>query len=236
MKARFHNRTDAGRQLAQKLLSYAKRPDVIVLALPRGGVPVAYEVATVLQVPLDLCLVRKLGVPNHAELAMGAIARPDIRVLNSDIIASLNVSPQAIAQVTQQEEQELQRRDRCYRGQRPSPCLRDRTVILIDDGIATGSTLSAAIAALKQQAPARIVVAVPVAPASTAALIEQVVDQLVCLQLPENLYSISLWYEDFSQTSDDEVKQLLAKASSSLLALSAATSFNGVDPQGTSRW
>ncbi|NJL86633.1 MAG: phosphoribosyltransferase [Leptolyngbyaceae cyanobacterium SM1_1_3] len=212
MKERFHNRTEAGQQLAQALLRYANRPDVIVLTLPRGGVPVAYEVATTLQVPLDLCLVRKLGVPDRPELAMGAIASPDICILNHDIIDSLKLSAAAFAQVVRYEEQELARRDRCYRGDRPAPDLRDRIVIVIDDGVATGSTLRAAIAALKLQSPAQLIVAVPVAPQSTAKLLKQEVDDFVCLKQPEHLYSISLWYEDFSQTSDAEVKQLLSQA------------------------
>ncbi|WP_346290376.1 phosphoribosyltransferase [Sphaerothrix gracilis] len=218
MKERFHNRTDAGRQLAQKLSQYAQRPDVIVLALPRGGVPVAYEIATALQVPLDLCLVRKLGVPDRPELAMGAIASPNIRILNQEILASLDLSPQAVEQVTRHEQQELARRDRCYRGSRPFPHLRDRSVIVVDDGIATGSTIRAAIAAIKYQSPAQIIVAVPVAPSSTAAVLKPQVDNLVCLKLPDSLYSISLWYEDFSQTSDQEVQQLLSQAMTSTLA------------------
>ncbi|NEQ29785.1 MAG: phosphoribosyltransferase [Leptolyngbya sp. SIO4C5] len=218
MKERFHNRTDAGRQLAQKLSQYARRPDVIVLALPRGGVPVAYEIATALQVPLDLCLVRKLGVPDRPELAMGAIASPNIRILNQEIIASLDLSPQVVEQVTRHEQQELARRDRCYRGSRPFPPLRDRSVVVVDDGIATGSTIRAAIAAIKYQSPARIMVAVPVAPSSTAAVLKPQVDNLVCLKLPDSLYSISLWYEDFSQTSDQEVQQLLSQAMTSTLA------------------
>ena len=206
------NRTEAGRLLAKKLSAYANRPDVLVLGLPRGGVPVAFEVAKALNLPLDICLVRKLGVPGHKELAMGAIAMGGVMVLNDEVIKWRRISKQAIDAVAGRERLELGRRDRLYRGDRPIPDLRNRTVILIDDGIATGSTLRAAIAALGKLQPKSIVVAVPVAPPSTCNQLQAEVDEVVCLRTPEPLSSISLWYEDFSQTTDEEVRHLLARA------------------------
>ena len=206
------NRTEAGRLLAKKLTAYANRSDVLVLGLPRGGVPVAFEVAKALNLPLDICLVRKLGVPVHKELAMGAIAMGGVMVLNDEVIKWRRISRQAIDAVARRERLELRRRDRLYRGDRPIPDLRNRTVILIDDGIATGSTLRAAIAALRKLQPKSIVVAVPVAPPSTCNQLQAEVDEVVCLRTPEPLSSISLWYEDFSQTTDEEVRHLLAKA------------------------
>jgi putative phosphoribosyl transferase len=212
MTTKFRNRTAAGRLLATKLAMYANRSDTIVLALPRGGVPVAFEVAKVLHVPLDICLVRKLGVPDHKELAMGAIAMNGVLAINHSIIEKLGISRTTIDRVVAQEKQELARRDRIYRGDRPFPDLRDRTVILIDDGIATGATIRAAISAIRQSQCDRIVVAVPVAPAATCDELQAEVEQVVCLSNPEPLYSISYWYEDFSQTSDREVNQLLANS------------------------
>ncbi len=206
------NRTEAGRLLAKKLTAYANRSDVLVLGLPRGGVPVAFEVAKALNLPLDICLVRKLGVPGHKELAMGAIAMGGVMVLNDEVIKWRRISRQAIDAVARRERLELRRRDRLYRGDRPIPDLRNRTVILIDDGIATGSTLRAAIAALRKLQPKSIVVAVPVAPPSTCNQLQAEVDEVVCLRTPEPLSSISLWYEDFSQTTDEEVRHLLARA------------------------
>ena len=206
------NRTEAGRLLAKKLAAYANRSDVLVLGLPRGGVPVAFEVAKALNLPLDICLVRKLGVPGHKELAMGAIAMGGVMVLNDEVIKWRRISRQAIDAVARRERLELRRRDRLYRGDRPIPDLRNRTVILIDDGIATGSTLRAAIAALRKLQPKSIVVAVPVAPPSTCNQLQAEVDEVVCLRTPEPLSSISLWYEDFSQTTDEEVRHLLARA------------------------
>ncbi len=206
------NRTEAGRLLAKKLTAYANRSDVLVLGLPRGGVPVAFEVAKALNLPLDICLVRKLGVPGHKELAMGAIAMGGVMVLNDEVIKWRRISRQAIDAVARRERLELRRRDRLYRGDRPIPDLRNRTVILIDDGIATGSTLRAAIAALRKLQPKSIVVAVPVAPPSTCNQLQAEVDEVVCLRTPEPLSSISLWYEDFSQTTDEEVRRLLARA------------------------
>jgi putative phosphoribosyl transferase len=213
MKTTFRNRTEAGRLLAQRLSStYANRPDVLVLGLPRGGVPVAYEVARVLHAPLDICIVRKLGVPGHEELAMGAIASGDTIVLNESVVQSLRISQTAIERVTAAERQELERRDRLYRGTRPIPDLSHRTIILIDDGIATGSTIKAALSTIKQQQPDRIVVAVPVAPPDVCIELKAEADEVVCLLTPEWLYSISLWYEDFSPTTDEEVRYLLALA------------------------
>lgn len=210
--ARFHDRVDAGRQLAARLQHYANRPDVLVLALPRGGLPVGYEVAKALSVPLDICLVRKLGVPGHAELAMGAIASRGVRVLNYDIISQLKITGDAIDAVAARELRELQRRDRAYRGDRPQPEIGDRTVILVDDGIATGSTIRAAIKVLQSEHPARLIVAVPVAPPSLCEALKAEVDEVVCLLTPDDLYAISIWYDNFAQTTDDEVHQLLFSA------------------------
>ena len=208
----FRNRIEAGRLLAKRLkLNYANRSDVLVLGLPRGGVPVASEVAKVLHAPLDICIVRKLGVPGHKELAMGAIALRGIMVLNEDLARSLRISPEAIEQVATQERQELERRERIYRGDRPAPDLSHRTVILVDDGIATGSTIKAAISTIKQQQPERIVVAVPVAPPEVCRELKTQVDEVVCLLTPQWLSAISLWYDDFSPTTDAEVRHLLAR-------------------------
>ena len=210
---RFRNRSEAGRFLADKLKAYANRPDVLVLALPRGGVPVAYEVATALKAPLDVFLVRKLGVPGHEELAMGALGSGGVRVLNEDVVNYLHIPDEVIEQVAATEQQELERREKLYRGDRPVLDVRHRTVILIDDGLATGSTMRAAAVALRQQQPARIVVAVPVAAAETCNEFRSEVDEVVCGTTPEPFYAVGLWYEDFSQTSDDEVRELLARAS-----------------------
>lgn len=212
MTAKFRNRTEAGQMLASMLAIYANRSDVTILALPRGGVPVAFEVAKALQVPMDVCLVRKLGVPEHQELAMGAIAINDVLVINQSIVEKLNISQAKIDRAIALEKQELARRDRMYRGDRPFPSLGDLTVILIDDGIATGATLRAAISAIRQSNPAEIIVAVPVAPKSTCTELLSEADRVICLKKPELLNSISAWYEDFSQTTDAEVNQLLAKS------------------------
>ncbi|GET44020.1 phosphoribosyltransferase [Microseira wollei] len=206
---RFRNRTEAGQQLAKKLSAYANRTDVLVLGLPRGGVPVAYEVAVALNLPLDICLVRKLGAPGNKELAMGAIGMGGVMVLNHDVVESLQVSTQAIARVVALEEKELERRDRAYRGERPFPDLQGLSIVLVDDGIATGATLRAAIATLRQQQPARIIVAVPVAPLSTYNELKAEVDEVVSLVTPERFYSISVWYDQFDQTTDEEVRHLL---------------------------
>jgi predicted phosphoribosyltransferase len=208
----FRNRRHAGRQLAQRLERYAGREDVLVLALPRGGVPVAYEVARALDAPLGLFLVRKLGVPGHEELAMGAIAGGGVRVLNREVIRSLDITPEEVEAVAREEERELERRQRAYRGDAPAPDVRDRTVILVDDGLATGSTMRAAVAALRRLGPARTVVAVPVGAPSTCAALAEEADEVVCAAQPEPFYSVGLWYGDFTQTTDDEVRQLLERA------------------------
>jgi len=206
----FQDRTDAGRQLAEELLSYAGRDDAIVLALPRGGVPVAFEVAQRLGVPLDVFVVRKLGVPGHEELAMGAIASGGIRVLNEDVLYVLPDAQSIVEMVTAIEREELKRRERDYRGDRPAPEVRGRTVILVDDGLATGATMRAAAAALRQQGAAKIIVAVPVGAPSTCHEIKSVADAVVCLQTPGSFMGVGQYYEDFSQTSDEEVRELLA--------------------------
>lgn len=212
MVTRFRNRAEAGRQLASELAAYANRSDVVVLGLPRGGVPVAFEIAKALQVPLDICLVRKLGVPGHEELAMGAIGPQQVRVLNASIVQDLGISLEVIEQVAAKEQQELERRQQAYRGHRLPPDLRQQTVIVVDDGIATGATFRAAIAVLQQQHPARIVVAVPIAAPSTCKQLQTEVDEVVCLMAHEQLHAIGLWYDDFSQTTDQEVRELLATA------------------------
>lgn len=212
MKKRFHHRQEAGQRLAEQLMEFKNKREVLVLALPRGGVPVAFEIAKKLNLPLDICLVRKLGVPDRQELAMGAIASGGVRIINQAVVDWLNISPKTIEKVTETEAKELQRRDRTYRGDKPSPNLENQTIILVDDGIATGSTLKAAIALLKQQHPRQIIIAVPVAPPAICRELSSEVDQLVCLEMPDNLTSISLWYDDFSQTSDQEVCRLLAIA------------------------
>ena len=209
---RFRDRTEAGKLLGAKLGRYANRTDVLVLALPRGGVPVAFEVARALNAPLDLFLVRKLGVPGHEELAMGAIASGGGRVLNEEVVAHLRISDDLINAVVAEEELELERRERVYRGERPMPAVDGRTVILIDDGVATGSTMRAAVAALRQKSPAHLVVAVPTAAASTAAELRAEVDDFVAVMEPEEFFAVGQWYEAFSQTTDAEVRDLLERA------------------------
>lgn len=208
----FENRIQAGRLLAQALAKYANRPDVIVLALPRGGVPVGFEVAQTIGASLDIMLVRKLGTPGHEELAMGAIASGGVSVLNSDLIARLHIGPELIEAATKIEQQELERRERAYRGDHPSPVVQNRHVILVDDGLATGASMRAAVAALKQRHPASIVVAIPVAPPDTVEMLREEADKVICLAMPEPFLAVGRWYEDFSQTSDEEVKSLLALA------------------------
>lgn len=210
--ALFRDRRDAGRKLAQKLIDYARRDDVIVLALPRGGVPVAYEVAKALNLPMDIFIVRKLGLPGHEEVAIGAIASGGIRVLNNDIVRYFKIPEPLIDAVARRELEELERRASAYRGNRPSPDLQGRTVILIDDGLATGASMRAAVAGLRTQSPAQIVVAVPTAAAETCEALEPEVDKLICATTPEPFHGVSRWYEDFSQTTDEEVKTLLAEA------------------------
>jgi putative phosphoribosyl transferase len=206
------NRIEAGRLLADALQFYAGGSDVLILALPRGGVPVAFEVARKLNVPLDLMLVRKLGVPGQRELAMGALASGGSKVMNQELVESLRLSEATLQAVINEEEQELERRERAYRGNRPPPDVQDRRVILVDDGLATGATMRVAIAALRQQQPARIIVAIPVAPSSTVEKLRQEADEVFCLATPEPFFAISRWYVDFSQTSDEEVRDLLDQA------------------------
>ncbi|HEY8037894.1 MAG TPA: phosphoribosyltransferase [Methylobacter sp.] len=212
MKLPFENRIQAGRLLGQALAKYAKRPDVIILALPRGGVPVGFEIARIIDAPLDIMLVRKLGTPGQEELAMGAIASGGVCVLNPDIIAAIDVSQEAIEAAAITEQQELERRERDYRGNQPPPAVENHYVILVDDGLATGASMLAAVAALKQRKPASIVVAVPVAPAETVLRLQEEADDVVCLAMPEPFWAVGRWYREFSQTSDDEVKSLLARA------------------------
>ena len=209
MNAPFRDRYDAGRQLAWKLMTYANQPDVIVLGLARGGVPVAYEVARQLNEPLDVFLVRKLGVPGHEELAMGAIATGGVRVLNREVLEHLPLPEAEIEAVEAKEQQELRRREQLYRGARPPLDVRGKTVILVDDGLATGSTMRAAAEALRQLEPARIVAGVPVAAASTCEELQEVVDEIVCALTPDAFYAVGLWYADFSPTTDKEVCELL---------------------------
>jgi len=208
--ARFRDRRDAGRFLARKLLAfYARRPDVIVLALPRGGVPVGYEVAKALQAPLDVFLVRKLGVPGQEEYAMGAIASGGVRVLNEEAVNALGIPQPVIDAVTEREQQELERRSRAYRGERPPPDVRGRAVILVDDGLATGASMQAAVQALGRLGPARIVVAVPAAPPETCEELRKSAEEVICAISPEFFRAVGYWYEDFSQTSDEEVRRYL---------------------------
>jgi putative phosphoribosyl transferase len=209
---RFRDRTEAGRRLAERLTAYADRPDVLVLALPRGGVPVAYEVARALRAPLDVFLVRKLGVPGYEELAMGAVATGGVRVLNDQIVAGLRIPDHVIEAVAVAEQQELARRERLYRGDRPPPDVRHRTVILVDDGLATGATMQAAIKALRALPPARIVVAVPTGSPETCEQLKAQADDVICAITPEPFHAVGLWYEDFTQTTDEEVRDLLARA------------------------
>ena len=209
---RFKDRIEAGRQLANALAEYANRHDVVVLALPRGGVPVGFEVAEALHAPLDVFLVRKLGVPGHPELAMGAIASGGVRVLSEDLIAQLGIPRTAVEQVAVRERLELERRDRLYRGDRQLPQLRDRAVILVDDGLATGATMEAAVEAVRVYHPARVVVASPVCARDSAARLERIADVVVCAQSPEPFQAVGLWYERFDQTTDEEVIDLLRRS------------------------
>jgi putative phosphoribosyl transferase len=215
----FRNRTEAGRLLASRLEKYANRSDVLVLALPRGGVPVAFEVAQALRAPLDVFLVRKLGVPTYKELAMGALATGGIRVLNQNVVQALGIPEAEINAATEEERAELERRERTYRDGRPAPPIRGRIVLLIDDGLATGSTMRAAVAALRRQQPTRIVVAVPVGAADTCAHLQAVADEVVCGRMPELFGAVGLWYDDFAQTTDEEVHDLLERAAEGPSAL-----------------
>jgi putative phosphoribosyl transferase len=211
MELPYKNRSEAGRELADALQPYANRPDVLVLALPRGGVPVAYQVAKSLDATMDLMLVRKLGLPGHEELAMGVIATGGVRVLNAEVIQRSGISEWEIEQVAAVELQELRRRERLYRNDRPIPEVQNRCVILIDDGLATGATMQAAIAALRQQRPSEIVVAVPVAPPDTVVSLRQQADAVICPAMPEPFFGVGLWYANFVQVTDAEVRELLGE-------------------------
>jgi predicted phosphoribosyltransferase len=208
----YRDRHDAGRQLAARLTQFAHRPDVLVLALPRGGVPVGYEVAQALGAPLDVFLVRKLGVPGREELAMGALASGGSLFVNDEVVRTLGIPPEVIQSVAREEQRELERRERAYRDGRPAPDVRGRIVILVDDGLATGSTMRAAVRALRKLGPTWIVVAVPVGSPETCAAMGEAADQVVCAQEPEYFAAVGLWYEDFAQTGDEEVRDLLARA------------------------
>lgn len=208
----FVDRKDAGHRLAQKLLDYKGNENILVLGLPRGGVPVAYEVARELNAPLDVFLVRKLGLPGHEELAMGAIASGGIRVLNQEVVRGLNIPQSVIDTVANREQKELERREWAYRGERPRPTIEGKIVILADDGLATGSSMLAAVAGLRTKEPQEIVVAVPVAPRETCERIAQEVDEIICLETPYPFIGVGQWYEDFSQTTDEEVRSMLERA------------------------
>jgi putative phosphoribosyl transferase len=209
----FRNREEAGQRLASRLKKYANRDDVIVLGVPRGGIPVAFEVATTLNVPLDIFVLRKLGVPGHEELAFGAVGSGGTRVLNRSVLEQIGISDRDIASVTRMEREELERRERLYRGNRPPLDVQSQTVILVDDGIATGASLMAAIQALRRMKPAAIVLATPVAPSSTYDRLRREVDEVVCVDMPEPFYGVGQFYLDFSQVSDEEVIELLDRAS-----------------------
>jgi putative phosphoribosyl transferase len=212
MLTQFHDRKEAGKLLAAQLIAYANKQDVIVLALPRGGVPVGFEIAQALHVPLDVIVVRKLGVPGQEELAMGAIATGGIRIMNKDVVQFLDISDEVIDGITVQELQELERREHLYRGERPAYDISGRTVILVDDGVATGATMHAAVAAIKQRQPSRVIIAVPTAAPSTCDEFATEVDELVCIIRPEPFIAVGYWYRQFSQTSDEEVRGLLEQA------------------------
>lgn len=212
MQTLFHDRRGAGRFLATKLTRYAHDPNAIVLALPRGGVPVAYEVARALSVPLDVFLVRKLGVPGQEELALGAISSGGMRVLNNDIVETLGIPNSMIGQIVMRELRELERRERLYRAGCPPPDVRGRTVLLVDDGLATGASMRVAIMALRELQPARIVVAVPTASRETCDTLRELADEIICAQTPDPFYAVGAWYEDFSQTTDAQVRELLDRA------------------------
>ncbi len=214
MMERFQNRREAGRRLAERLKEFADRPDVLVLGLPRGGVPVAYEIAHALRVPMDILVVRKLGVPGQEELAMGAIASGGIRVMNEDVFPYVSLSENELAAIVSREQTELERREKLYRGNRPAPRIEGKTLILVDDGIATGTSLRTAIEVLKKQKPALVVIAVPVAPQYILSEFHHPSEGeiCVCLLAPEDFLSVGLWYEDFTQTTDEEVRSLLDDA------------------------
>ena len=233
----FHDRRDAGRQLAARLAEYADRSDVIVLALPRGGVPVAAEVAQQLKAPLDVFLVRKLGVPSHPELAMGAIAAGDVQVLSTALIEDLGIPPALVQEVAARERLELERRDRLFRGPRLPPIVRDRTVIVVDDGLATGATMEAAVLALRKARPAAIIVAVPVGAPDTCQRLGRVADGIVSVATPQLFTAVGQWYEDFSPTTDDEVQRLLHANDrpSPRTAMPATSDLSAIPNAGVSR-
>ena len=213
MPERFLNRSDAGRQLAAELLpGYGGRSDVLVLGLPRGGVPVAFEIAVALDAPLDVLVVRKLGLPGHEEFGIGAIASGGVRVVDESVLRAYGVDSRTLEEITEREQRELERRERRYRDDRPFPALQDRVVILVDDGLATGSTMRAAVAALRAEGPREIVVAVPVGAPETCSAMARLADDVVCLMTPEPFYAVGLWYENFDQTDDDEVHDLIERA------------------------
>ena len=212
MKTQFFNRTEAGKFLAENLSNYANQEDVVVLALPRGGVPVGAEVAKGLNAPLDVFVVRKLGLPGHPELAMGAIASGGVRVFNGEVVNALRIPDEVIDAVSAEELIELQRREKAYRAGLPPLDLEGKTVIVVDDGVATGSTMLAAVSALRQLNAGRIVVAAPVIAASTYYALRRAADEVAAVIMPENFYAVGLWYKDFSQTSDEEVRHLFAHA------------------------
>jgi putative phosphoribosyl transferase len=231
---RFTNREDAGMQLANLLEAYAYRPDVTVLALPRGGVPVGFALARELRAPLDVMLVRKLGVPGHEELAMGAVASGDQVVVAHDVVRMLGISDEVIADAARRESQEVARREQLFRGARPPPDVRGRIVILVDDGLATGSTMLAAVRALRQLDPAKIIVAVPVGAADSCSRIGAEADDVICLRMPEPFYAVGLWYNDFAQTTDEEVIRLLAESAQAPVSLSGRRPQAGGDGIGRS--
>jgi putative phosphoribosyl transferase len=212
MSKLFHDRTEAGQVLADLLREYAGRKDVLILALPRGGVPVAFEVAQALDAPLDVFVVRKLGLPSNEELAMGALASGNIRVLNDEVVQSFGISERTIEAVAEKEQVELERRERLYRGDSDLPSIRGKTILLVDDGVATGSTMRAAVAAIRGQHPAQIIVAVPVAPPSTCDSLRTGADQVVCVATPEPFYAVGQWYRVFDQTTDRQVRELYERS------------------------
>ena len=209
MNTRFRDRTEAGQKLALQLQAYANRADVLVLALPRGGVPVAYEIARTLNLTLDLCLVRKLGDPDNKEHAIGAIAAGDARVINYDVVRWLGITKQQLEEITAQEQQELQRREQVYRGNLPKVNVYDRIVVLVDDGLATGATMRAAVTGVRAQYPRQLIVAVPIASQNAYQQLKNQVDRLVCLCIPSRLFAIGLWYDNFEQVTDEQVCTLL---------------------------
>lgn len=212
MSQRFHDRAAAGQALANNLGHYQHTPDLLVFGLPRGGVPVAYEVARALGAPLDVFVVEKIGVPGHEELALGALASGGIRVLNGDVVQHLSLSQKEIDALTREEQQQVTRREQRYRDDQPAPTITGRTIILVDDGLATGATMRAAIAAVRQQQPARVVVAVPVAAPQVCDEMRQEADEVVCVRTPSTFGGVGAWYVDFRQTTDDDVQQLLVRA------------------------